>query len=207
MNLSTALMFAQAGSSIIGAPSKIRGAKKVAKAQRHTLEKYYQYNKGEIERAYDNGFKNMMNNHILNRNALTEQTKDIQSQLNIKASQDGINVSNSSYTDDIQNQLDFEFEVGMQDMITSQSNQIANLVAGMTTQQLQLEQQYSSQLNSINAVEDSVIQKAQADIFGSLMNVGIKGFDDFSNYSATNENGSFGNWLTTFNMPKKLGGK
>lgn len=207
MNFSTAIMFGQTASGILSAPSKIKGAKKVAESQKKTLDKYYQYNKAEIQKAYDNGFKNIMNNHISSRNNLIDQNKDVQSQINLKTSQQGINISESSFKDDINNQLDFEFKVGLQDMVKSQTNQIANLVAGMTAQQLQLEQQYTGSLNTISDIEDNVTKKAQADIFGNILNLGVKGFEDYSGFTSTNDTGNFGSWLTSFNMPKALGGK
>lgn len=207
MNFSTALMFGQTVSGIISAPGKIKGASKVAKTQKQTLEKYYSYNKAQIQKAYDNGFKNIMNNHISSRNNLIEQNNEVQSQINIKTSQQGMNISESSFKDDVNNQLDFEFKVGLQDMFKSQTNQIANLVAGMTTQQLQLENQYMGQLNTITDIEDSVNKKVQADMFGNILNLGVKGFEDYESFKSTNEESNFGSWLTSFNMPKALGGK
>lgn len=203
MELSTILMVAQTANKVIGGLQKKKGAGKVAKYQKETADQYYKYNKGQLNNAYEKSFKSMMTGYAYERANMAEEYSNVRSKINTMASQQGVNVSDSSVKDDMNNRLDYEYEANLQNLMTSNINQISTMVSNMTAQQIQLDQSYANQINTIDKAVNAVDDKVKEDIFGSILNLGVKGFDDYTDYSSRNKDeNTLGKWFLDFSWNK-----
>lgn len=200
MELSTILMVAQTVSEALSMPGKIKSAKRVAGYQKQMAETAYKYNKKQIQDAYGKAYKQSLSNYALELNGITAERENVQSQLNVMASQQGVNLASSSVEGDMERQLDFEFNKGLQDLETSNINQLSNLVSGMTAQQIGLDQSYSNQIATIGKAVDLVEQKSTEDLFSSMLQLGTKGFEDYSDFTSRKESNTLGDWFTSFNF-------
>lgn len=200
MELSTLLMVGQTVSNALTAPSKTKSAKKVASYQKQMADTAYKYNKKQIQDAYGKAYKNSLTSYALELAGIADERAQVQSQLNVMASQQGVNVAESSVSGDMERQLDFEFNKGLQDLETSNMNQLANLVSGMTAQQIGLDNMYSQQTYSIDKAVTTVEDKSREDLFGSILNLGVKGFEDYSSFTSRKESNTLGDWFTSFNF-------
>lgn len=176
--------------------TQIKGAKKIAKEQEKTATMYYEYNKKQLSEAYNKAFNNSMSNYIDTRLNIANEYQDVNTQLNIQASQSNVNLADSSFTTDAQNQLDMEFTRNMQNAYTNLVNQASDLVVNKTTQDMKLNLQYQNQMNDINnavtQVENEVINK----IGESAMSFGTQAYDEYR--ASQSKNNLSNNQLTEF---------
>lgn len=213
MSVTLFLMGAQAISDVAKGVQAVKGAKGLANEKRETLELYKKYNEKQLEEAYDKAFSNSMNKYIDDRLNITNQFEEVNSQLNIQASMSGVNLADSSYTNDAQAQLDSEFNKNLQNSYQNLINQTADIVMWKTTNDMKLEQQYYNQISDINNavtnVENAMWDKAGSSLAkagrrdkagSSLANFGMELGKDYSTYGSKKElkgeKGSFKDYLS-----------
>lgn len=196
------LMGAKAVGDVANGITEVRGAKKIAKEQKKTAQMFYEFNKKQIEENYKNAFGNAMNNYIENRLNIADQYEQAQTQLNIEASQSNVNLADSSYNEDINNTLDREFNNEMQNSFANLTNQVADMVVNKSLADLQLNQQYSNQLNAINNTLSQVKQKAMSKAGESLMNFGMQAYDEYRASDAKSDLKGKSNNYAKYEAPK-----
>ena len=183
MNMMMVLQAGKLVNSVLN-PRQKKQAKLVANEQKITQEKFYNYNKKQLERAYDIAFSNTMTNYVNDRMNMTEQYKDMESKLNELASQTGINLANSSFDNDIQNQLNIEFETNLQDQYSNLMDQATQLAIGKTSQDLQLQINNMNKIKQIQETYNSTKNKFMNDIVGNAMDLFGSTVNDFQNYKS-----------------------
>lgn len=203
MDVGTIMAVGKLAINTISSIAGKKSAKRVAREQLKTADIFHKYNKGQIEKAYSNAFSNAMTTYAKDRGAIAEEYSDANSKLNLEASASGINTSNSSVSNDLQNSLDLEYTTGLQTMLTGNMNKASTLVANMVGQQLEMEQAYNSQVNDIYNTVNAVKQKANADLMGNIMNVGERAYGGYSAYSAKNKGASVGSFITDLDFMNK----
>lgn len=187
MNLMLIMQGAKAVGSAVGGIMSMGAVKDAAKAQKETANKYYEYNKGQLNKAYEKAIGNTMTNYVMDRMNMAEEYSKMKSDLNIVASQSGINLADSSFTNDAQNQLDLEFETNLQDSYTNLIGQMTDLAMDKTTQAMQLAINRNTQINQINQAYDKVKSETINKITGDLLNFGSTALDAYMSNKAKND--------------------
>lgn len=184
MDIALALQAAKTVSSAVGSHYKNKSAKKIADIQKGTLEKYNQYNKEQLNKAYDKAISGTMTNYILNRMNITDEYNKMQTDLNIMASQSGINLTDSSFTGDAQSQLDMEFSNNLQNNYGNLISKMADLSLNKTSTELQLGLNYNNQIKQIQDTYNAVKENNINGLVKNAMEFGEKGFEDYSAWSS-----------------------
>lgn len=184
MNLSMVMEAGKLAGSIYGGMAKKKYAKDVANAQIKTQEMFYDYNKEQLEKAYNKAFSNTMTNYIADRMNMTEQYRDMETQLNQLASVSGINLSDSSFTNDAQSQLDLEFETNLQDQYTNLINQTAQLALGKANTNIQLGISNQNKMKQINDAYNMTKNNAMNEIISNAMDLGSSVIKDYGTYKS-----------------------
>lgn len=179
MSVTLFLTGAKLASDVLQGTSKVRGAKQLGNLKKETSEMLYQYNKKQLEKSYISAFQNTMSSYIDNRLKIAEEYQDVNTKLNIQASQDNINLADSSFTNDAQNNLDMEFNKNLQNAYSNLMNQASSLIVNKTTQDVQLDQQRFEQFNNINNAVAQVEQESWDKIASSAMEFGTQAFDEY----------------------------
>lgn len=156
MNPVLALQGAQLISNIVSSFNNTKNASSASKAQKRLANKYYNYNKNLLNESYNEAYNNIILDYITNRLNITEEYSDMKTQLNIQSSQAGVNLSDSSYTNDIQSKLDNEFITNLQNNYTNLFNKGLELSGWKASSDLDLSLNYMNQVNKINQTYDSV---------------------------------------------------
>ncbi|MGL5712666.1 MAG: hypothetical protein ACRCX2_06580 [Paraclostridium sp.] len=204
MELSSILAIANVGLKAVGGLAGKSGQKSLMKQQKQTAEVYYKFNKKQIAEAYNTGFSDIMTGYARERMNLADETSAVNSQLNMQAMQEGVNLADSSFKGDIQNQLNMQYEIGMQDLLTGSINQTSKLISNSIMQEMQNTNQYYNQTNNIQLAYDQAQEKSRSDLYNSILQLGIQSFDDYSDYKTRTPDGNLGNWAVDFAF---LGGK
>lgn len=184
MSMTLFLMATKAVGDIATGMTGKHYAKKTAKAKRKTAEAFHEFNKKQLEDSYMKSFSGAMSKYIDTRIGITEQYNNVQSNLNIQAYQSGVNLADSSYTNDSQAQLDNEFNKNLQNTYENLVNQTADIVLNKTVSDMKLEQQFNNQMYDIKNTLNQVEQAMNDKIGSSMMNFASELGKDYSTYSS-----------------------
>lgn len=202
MNLGLLLSGAKLASDVFSSGKNIKNSKKVANEQLKTSEKYYQYNKKQLQDYYEKTYSDNMTAYINDKNKTTEEYNDVNTKLNIAASIEGINLSDSSFANDVQDKLDNEFTINLQNMYTNTINRASELAINKGSMELQLSNRKQDEYNSITDVKNRVELAMTEKVFGSMLNLGVKAYDDYSSFTEKKQDNTFSKYLSSF----KFGG-
>lgn len=202
MNLGLLLSGAKLASDVFSSGKNIKNSKKVANEQLKTSEKYYQYNKKQLQDYYEKTYSDNMTAYINDKNKTTEEYNDVNTKLNIAASIEGINLSDSSFANDVQNKLDNEFTINLQNMYTNTINRASELAINKGSMELQLLNRKQDEYNSITDVKNRVELAMTEKVFGSMVNLGVNAYDDYSSFTEKKQDNTFSKYLSSF----KFGG-
>lgn len=200
MSVTLFLQGAQLIGNIAKGYTQTKGAKSLAKEKEKTATMTYEYNKKQLSEAYNKAFNSSMSSYIDTRLDIADEYQNVNTQLNIQASQANVNLADSSYTTDTQNQLDSEFNRNLQNAYTNLVNQASQLVVNKTTQDMQLNLQYQNQINEINNAVTQVENEVINNIGKSAMNFGTQAYDEYRASQAKSELDSGENGYLTTNI-------
>lgn len=200
MELTTMLMAVKAVGGIIKGDKQLKAVTKAKEVQKKLVEETYQYNMKQVNEAYISGFSDLMSKYALERYHLSTEASDVASDLNLQLSAQGVNLADSSINNDLNNQLKTEFTTNLQNLISSQYNDSAMLVANMTAQKLGLDQSRTSQLMNINRATANAVTQIDSNIKENLSNFGFQMLDDYTDFKARNPKENSLNFLTKFNF-------
>lgn len=198
--MSTILYGAQVANNLLTGGSKSKSAKKIAGKQKEMAKDALLYNRGQLEKYYNDAISSTMTQYAEQRAGMADQYLEMSSQINSMISAQGINLANSSVEDDMNNRLDFEYEINLQNATTNTVNQMANIVAGVTAQEIKLQQQYENNVYSIDNAVTKAENESKDKLYQSIFNFGAKAFDDYGSFSSRKEGNDLGAWFTSFNF-------
>ncbi len=185
MLLSTLLIAGKAVGDTFGAINKGKSAGSIAKDQKKVEKQFYDYNLQQVKKSYGNQFSNMMTNYAKDRAGLSEEITTVNSQLNVKASQNGVNLESSSIDGDMQEQLNHEYNTTLQDMLSSNINRASELVNSVVSNEMKLYQDYSKSISDIDQAVTSVTTQAKVKATDSLLSAGNVFYKDFKKFGIT----------------------
>lgn len=198
MDLMMILQGAKVAGDIVGVFGKNKSAKKIAKAQQETVDKYYEFNKEQLDKAYTKAIGNTMTGYVMDRLNMADEYANVKTQLNTLASQSGINLNDSSYNNDAQTQLDLEFETNLQDSYTNLIGRMTDLSMGKTIQGIQLAMNKNDQIKQINNAYDAIKSDNMNKLVKDAMDFGTTAYNNYradqarQNLGSTNDIGQFG---------------
>lgn len=172
-----------AGSAYAGHYQK-KSAKRIASAERATAKLYDIYNQKQVVKSYENSYANSLADYAQNRLQLAGDYANAQSKISVYASEQGANLSQSSAVDIMENDLDLEFNDGMDGLLTNNMRQLETIASNAVMQQLQLDQSYNKQINAIDDTVRTVEQNINDRVMGDISNVAVQGFDAYQAHSA-----------------------
>lgn len=198
MNLSTILMAGQTIASGIQAAQGGKTAKKIGKYQKEMAKDDYLYNKGQLADYYNKSINSIFGQYAQSRAQQAGEYTKINSELNTQLSAQGVNLADSSVADDMNNQLNFEYENSMQNMLTNQINDISNLIANVGNQEYQIQKGYNDAIYGIDQAVNQVSQQAWDKFAQNASKTLISAADGFSAIKSKNPKASFGENLGTY---------
>lgn len=125
-----------------------KNAKKIAKTQRETAKMQYEYNKREVERAFNDNLKGLMRNYATQKLNATEEAKTMLSTLNINLGKK--NVEEESFKKDIKDKTEKEISDNLTFMVADEIAAIDNLGLMKAAQNYQIGLNYESASSVIN---------------------------------------------------------
>lgn len=182
MNLTMVLQAGKIANALFN--SRTKKAKNVVNEQKKTQMKYYQYNKKQLEEVYNRAFTDNMTNYITEKMNITEQYKNIETQLNHIASQSGVNLGDTSYNNDAQSQLDLEFKTNLQNSMSNMMNKAVDLIMYKTGKDTQLLMEKNDNINKINNSFDKMKDNAYDKIAKEFSTFGGYVVEDYTNWKS-----------------------
>lgn len=125
-----------------------RNAKKIAKTQKETAKMQYEYNKREVDRAFNDNLKDLMRNYATQKLNATEEAKTILSNINISTGKK--NVDEESFEKDIKDKTEKEISDNLTFMVADEIAAIDNLGLMKAAQNYQIGLNYESATSAIN---------------------------------------------------------
>lgn len=200
MELTTMLMAVKTVGSIFKSDKQIKSVKKAQESQKHLVEETYKYNMKQVNEAYINGYSDLMTKYALERYQLSNEVKTVASDINLQMAQQGANLADSSIANDLETQLDTEFQVNLQNLLGSQINDSSMLIANMTAQKLGLDQSRTQSLMQINSAGSQALSQIDGSIKQNLANFGFQLAEDYSDFKSRNPQDTALNFLTKFSF-------
>lgn len=198
MDAGLALSMGQTAISMYSAYEGMKSAKKVASAQKKTQEMQYKYNMSELEDYVAKEYNNQLTSYINQRNDQLDNYNKMSSKLNMYATQNNALIETSSYAEDMNNQLDVEFQTNLQNLYAGMENSLSQVLSNKYTTQYQLavgDIQTQSQID--NALQ-STNRKLMANVTNNLMGTVDKGVSKYSDYKSKNgEESSLSDFFST----------
>lgn len=206
MMLSTILMAGQTVSSAIQAGQQSKSAKNIGKIQKQMAKDDLMYNKSQLYDYYDKTMMNSFTQYAQARADKAQEYQSMASELNTMVSSQGVNLASSSVKDDVNNQLDFEYETGLQNLMTNQMNDLSTIAANVAAQDYQIQKQYNDSIHNINSAVQQTENAAWDKVFQNLGNtlVSVAGGIDATHSSnkllnpSQSLSSSIGDYFTSF---------
>lgn len=200
MELTTMLMAVKTVGSIFKSDKQIKSVKKAQAVQKNLVEETYKYNMKQVNEAYINGYSDLMTKYALERYQLSNEVKTVASDINLQMAQQGANLADSSIANDLETQLDTEFQVNLQNLLGSQINDSSMLIANMTAQKLGLDQARTQSLMQINSAGSQAFAQIDGNIKQNLANFGFQLAEDYTDFKSRNPQDTALNFLTKFSF-------
>ena len=162
----------------------LKTAESIAKINARREKAYYDYNKQNLQDSYDMSFQSYMGKYVEDRMAIADQYASAQSNLNIVASQMGYNLADTSFTNDIQDQLDREYTTELQDTYSSLTSKLNEMLFKKNIREVELSNQLNKNLGSINNTLSGIRQQTNDLFYNSITDLGLKLYDDYRGIKA-----------------------
>lgn len=201
MTLEMAMAAYQMVGSAVTSYTGSRAAKKVASAQKATAEKAFAYNKDQISKAYSDAYANTMSNYVDNRKKVTSQYNKAKSDLNMYISKNSINLEDSSYFGESENQLDSEFNTNLQTLFGNLVSQTGAIASNKVSQEYQLGNQFLNQKQQINNTLNNVNSALLNDVVNKVGNFATEVVSDYKASEAKGgDDYSLGDYFENFSL-------
>lgn len=188
MMLSTILMAGQTIASGIQGAQANKSASKIADIQRGMAHDDLMYNRGQLYEYANQALSANFSQYAQARADQLGEYQKMSSDINTMASAQGVNMEDSSFADDVENRLDFEYETNLQNMLSNQIDQLSGIVAGVSNQDYQIQKQYNDSIYGINQAQLKVEQQSMDKFYQNLGNTLISVADGISATGAKNKN-------------------
>lgn len=176
-----------------------KNAEAIASSKRKIAEMDYKYNMEQVENWYNQGYTNLMVDLVDKRFGQTQELDKAQSQLNMFLSQNDANSGDSSYEDDMNNQLEMEFTNNVQNLYANWVNQSSSLMANKVSQELQLSNNLITQKSAIDSTVNKVNEQMMNKLIGSVGQAGMSVMDDYGAFKKKGgKDASIASFFTTF---------
>jgi len=162
-------------------------ASKVAEYEKDVATMYYNYNKNQIQEAYNDTYSSLMANYAEDRLELSNEYLDASSDINVFVSQQSTYLTTTSETESVQSRLDAEYIESMNNLTANNTYQISAITSNTMAQNLQLDQTYTNQINALDESVDAVKQNTNNRILSSVMELADAGLDEYRSYKAKND--------------------
>lgn len=200
MELTTMLMAVKTVGSVFKSDKQIKAVKKAQDSQKKLVQATYEYNMKQVNEAYLNGYSDLMTKYALERYYLSNEAKSVASDLNLQMAQQGVNLADSSVANDMETQLETEFQTNLQNLLSSQYNDSSMLIANMVSQKLNLDQSRTQSLMQINSAGSQALAQIDGNVKGNLANFGFKLADDYTDFKSRNPESNALNFMTKFSF-------
>ena len=178
--LSDPTMLLKGGQVLYGAykgNNQVKVASGISKEMMAKEKAMYEYNKKNLQDAYDSSLQNYYGNYVQERMKITDEYADAKSNLNMLAMQNGVSLADTSYDVDIKDQLDREFNNEMQDSFTNLANKLTKLSLERDIKNTHLDSGLENKLREINLAFDSLQVNHSNKFMGDLINLGTSLYD------------------------------
>ena len=162
----------------------VKTAESISKINLRREQAMYEYNKKNLQDSYDMSFQSYMGKYVEDRMAIADQYTNAQSNLNMVASQMGYNLVDSSFTNDIQDQLDREYTTELQDTYSNLTMKLNELMFNKNIREVELNNQLNKSVTNINSTMAGIKQQTNDLFYNSLTDLGLKLYDDYRGIKA-----------------------
>ena len=159
-------------------------AQSIANINTRREKEFYEFNKQNLQEAYDVTFQSYMGKYVEDRMNIADQYSNAQSTLNMVASQMGYSLADSSYTNDIEDQLNREYTNELQDSYSDLTMKLNKLMFDKSIRDVSLDVDLNNKLGSINNTMSSIRQQSNDLFYNSLTDLGLKLYDDYRGVKA-----------------------
>ena len=162
----------------------VKTAESIAEINLRREKAYYEYNKKNLQDSYDLTFQSYMSKYVDDRMSIADQYSDAQSNLNMIASQMGYNLADSSFTNDIQDQLDREYTTELQDTYSNLTFKLNELMFKKNVKDVELTTKLNKSVTNINNTMAGIRQQTNDLFYNSITDLGLKLYDDYRGIKA-----------------------
>lgn len=164
------------GLSVVQGLGGIKTTGKIADINRNIANMQYEYNKKEIDRAFNMNLKSVLREQASEKLGAMKEAKTLISNINLNTGNNK-NVDNESFEYDIKDKTKKEIADNMLFMMDNHSIGRDELLNNKTAQGYNLELNYMNALNRIDKTESEMINKYTSMVLSGLMKMGNSYFD------------------------------
>lgn len=164
------------GLSVVQGLGGIKTTGKIADINRNIANMQYEYNKKEIDRAFNMNLKSVLREQASEKLGAMKEAKTLISNINLNTGNNK-NVDNESFEYDIKDKTKKEIADNMLFMMDNHSIGRDELLNNKTAQGYNLELNYMNALNRIDKTESEMINKYTNMALSGLMKMGNSYFD------------------------------
>lgn len=154
-------------------------ASSVSKEMKAREKAMYEFNKKNLQDAYNNSLQSYYGNYVEERMKITDEYADAKSNLNMIAMQSGVSLADSSVENDIQNQLDREFNNEMQDSYTELANKLTKISLERDIKNTYLDNGLENKLREINLSFEGLQANNSNRFVGDMIDLGTSLYDKY----------------------------